>query len=1150
MARKRKLRFGGVEFSPVERKPARTALIAAVSSAATVTATLGAIGALVGSAAGLGTANTFTGTSTALAAGTATGAGSATGTLRGIVAAQGATAGGSLATSTLRGAGALAGAAAGASSTSAPIGATGRLAGPATGAGVASMNNSQTRLIIGSAAGVSTVSGVLRGTGRLASAVTCTGTGSASLKGAGRLAGVVAGASAVVATGQTNSQSASTRNANSLGMNIGGVSYFDDQIVFADLVKQSPDWGFNNGGIDPPLDANGWPTSLPGGTAGLSFKVPAAGGAYLVLFDGSGTVAFNVGTITSTAPGRIAVTLGGGNNNMWLTSTGSGGNYMRNIRLIPASMESNYADVNTGIFNPQFRERCTHFGCLRFLDYLGTNYSPITTSASRPKTTYFSQMQTGGSSLEYAIYLCNQVNADIWVTIPHRADDACIQDYATTVGTLLKPGLKAIVEYSNEVWNFGHGDEIQAMGVAYGIANGIPGQYPDEWDTRLRYQALRSKYCFERFRAALGAARVVGVLAGQMWDIRIQILCEHPINGVPAHQYCDAVALAPYFGSFWPFSGIPFGAAYFGHSSYPAIFSPYQNARAAFLAESIPQCVSYMQQDIAVQFDSVLASIKVFTNTYGKPLYGYEGGQHVTTDGEDHSNDAFQEKLHNINRDPAMKTAYLAYLTRLKADFAQFCFFKMCEGFSIWGRFGHLEFIEQATNIPKYEALLEWQLTNPVWWTGAAPAGQSASAVGAGTASATIRGTGRLVGSDVGAGTAAVVSNSSMNATAAGVSTVTGTLRGTGRLVGSAAGAGTGSIGTSVGTPISAAKWIATGHSLVEDPIQTFAKDLALNRSMSAARMQQATPGSTIKYRTLGSGSNPYITSQFDGYRFGKNSEGFNDLDMVAEMRNPTAIGTGPYTHLIIGERHDSLGSLRYEDSLKALRHYAEMFHQAQPAGLVYFYGTWQYIDPTSQSTIDSWITFTRGQQQVWECMTARLNNELATAGRADRISNLPADGALARLVELATTTNVPGITGASDTDTIFTIFENEGPGNIVHMLPVGHYFLGCVIYASIYKRSPVGNTYAPSGTSATQRTSLATIAWDYVQAYFAANPLGPQHTLSQRMAIGQSFPPIYWSFFGSAGNAASDQSAFAQTDSDNPFFSGTPSAGWWPLLP
>lgn len=494
----------------------------------------------------------------------------------------------------------------------------------------------------------------------------------------------------------------------SLGMNLGAVTYYADQIMFNDIMKQAPDWGFANGGINPPVDANGWPTALPGGSCGFLCTIPEPGGQYVVLFTGQGSIQPGSGSVVSTAPGRIVLNLTPGNNSITITSTGAGSNYMRNIRIVPIARE---ADYNTELFDPTFEALCRNFSMLRFMDtqQINNNFT-VTTFASLPKTTWFSQSTGSGSSVEYMIALCNKVGADFWLNIYNAADDGCIVGLAEMVRDNLAPSLKVWVEYSNEVWNFEHGDTLQQYGVQYGISQGIPAQYPNEFDTRFRWQAVRSKFIFETFRSIVGTNRVRGILAQQMWDLRLEILGNFEINGVPAHTFADKIACAPYFAGFYPFEGPPEGA------EHTALFAPYTSAYAAFSAATVAQGVAYCSADIDIQ-EGILVALKETADGWNKKLIGYEGGQHLASDGGHHGDAALQQKLDDINRHPDMYDAYIKYLNMWKNYGEIMMLYKLVEGPSIFGRWGHLENMYQQTQRPKWDALIDFRNANQRWWS-------------------------------------------------------------------------------------------------------------------------------------------------------------------------------------------------------------------------------------------------------------------------------------------------------------------------------------------------------------------------------------------------------------------------------------------------
>jgi hypothetical protein len=76
--------------------------------------------------------------------------------------------------------------------------------------------------------------------------------------------------------------------------------------------------------------------------------------------------------------------------------------------------------------------------------------------------------QGKGGAYEYAIALCNELNADCWLTVPAQADDDYVRQLAALVKAQLNPDLKLYLEYSNELWNFApaFGQSTQNLNLA------------------------------------------------------------------------------------------------------------------------------------------------------------------------------------------------------------------------------------------------------------------------------------------------------------------------------------------------------------------------------------------------------------------------------------------------------------------------------------------------------------------------------------------------------------------------------------------------------------------------------------------------------------------------------------------------------------
>ncbi|MDP3231384.1 MAG: hypothetical protein Q8N26_01315 [Myxococcales bacterium] len=346
---------------------------------------------------------------------------------------------------------------------------------------------------------------------------------------------------------------------------------------------------------------------------------------------------------------------------------------------------------------------------------------------------------------------------------------------------------------------------------------------------------------------------------------------------------------------------------------------------------------------------------------------------------------------------------------------------------------------------------------------------------------------------------------------------------------------------------VSTATIMFTGHSLTDNPLPDDVVAIAVSLGLSGQYQQQNIVGSPLRSRTVGHGNDPFQPAQFPwtGYSSGKNRSGMG-MNLVTELRVPSSITATQYTALVVAENHNSLDMLRWESTVKHLRHYYELFHEGSPQGRGYFYGTW--LGVTNKANPASWVALERAQLTLWESITARLNDSLRASGRTDLLRTLPANGALAELVERSTSpAGLAGVTQANTTATLNGIFSDD-----VHLTRLGVYYMACVVFASVYGRSPVGAS-VPSGVSAAAGASLQSLAWSYVSAYYAANVLGPQPTTAARLTIGDTFPTTYFTYRNNPGQIAGYRTLLTTTNLTNPLWwaAGTNEAGFWfPRLP
>ncbi len=354
-------------------------------------------------------------------------------------------------------------------------------------------------------------------------------------------------------------------------------------------------------------------------------------------------------------------------------------------------------------WNPRFLVEIAVFRSLRFMDWDNTNGSTRAQWSERPAKTDPKQNPV---AYEWMIDLCNRVNADMWVTIPHRtvtratADRPCDYalrlcilvktgvdmnkvDLAPLMGKLttldakdflaaggaktcepLKPGLKLYVEYSNETWNgmFKQAHYCCDEGEAIGLDK-------NRWTAGFRYHAWAAIRLFRAADLVYGEndGRVVKVLAthtANSWiagqHLGVLKDTRHNPWGVKAH----AIATAPYFG----------------HEVDGSAADAVEQLRAA-IARSVSDSAKHRK----------------IADKAGLLLIAYEGGQHVT------------RNARQVNRNPAMYDLYQQYLTGMSQYFTHFSHYCHVGQAGDGGAWGAIEYTGQPlAEAHKYRALVDW----------------------------------------------------------------------------------------------------------------------------------------------------------------------------------------------------------------------------------------------------------------------------------------------------------------------------------------------------------------------------------------------------------------------------------------------------------
>lgn len=529
-----------------------------------------------------------------------------------------------------------------------------------------------------------------------------------------------------------------TSNSNSsLGIGLNGIADWSTQLPFLDAFKSSRQWitqcasGEANckGEWDTEeynllnLDENGWVKSLPSAADAPKYtrvstlllrEIPNLypSGQYIVLYEGEGTIEYSYDAKKDEAgskPGRdiinVDATQGGG---IFMTITATDpqktGNYIRNIRVIRSQDEQLYQSGE--IFNPLFIEKIKKFKVLRFMDWMGTNGSEQKAWSNRPKPESSSYAYRGNVPVEVMVTLANKVQAEPWFNMPHLAADEYMTNFAKTVKDSLDPKLKVYVEYSNEVWNWSFPQSH------YALKQG-KAKWGDKGDAYMQWHGMRTAQMCDIWKGVFGEQkdRVVCVLGTQRaWrDLETSALeCSYWVaeGNKPCYQHgLDALAVAGYFSGNL---GSPESASTVEswlNDSDGGFGKALKQLKEGGLLPGFKDSLPDVDNDVRYYLD--VAQKK------GLKLFAYEGGQHIVgTEGVE-NNEKLTRFFMELNRRPEMYELYTQLLNSWKeAGGSLFVHFVDVGGFSKWGSWGALEYVEQKGS-PKYNALMDFIDKNP-----------------------------------------------------------------------------------------------------------------------------------------------------------------------------------------------------------------------------------------------------------------------------------------------------------------------------------------------------------------------------------------------------------------------------------------------------
>lgn len=506
----------------------------------------------------------------------------------------------------------------------------------------------------------------------------------------------------------------------SLGTNLNPVADYSTELPFLNAFKSSRKWmtqakgSWNTNEYEKlDLDERGWVKSLPSPEDSAEYAYVGTllrreigghypGGKYVVIYDGKGDLEYGFDANKNGAqstPGRdvIEVTPSNAGIHLKITSTDPNqtGNYIRNIRVVPAEYEKTY---QSQIFNPKFIDKIKKFKALRFMDWMGTNDSKQSKWANRPKIEQASYAYGGGVPIELMVELANRLEVDPWFTMPHKATDKYLTNFAQLVKDSLDPNLTIHLEYSNEVWNaqFEQFSWVKDNGPVSG------GKTP--------YQpyGVRAAQMCDIWKGVFGEESnrvkcIMGTQTANSWVAKQVLNCERWEESPCYKHGIDALTITGYFSG-------KLGKPRYESTIESWIDNPNIDEFEKALTQLEDGSVLDTEGDNTEDMVNYFNEYSKMAKDKGLELVAYEAGSHVVGNGKVIHNEKITEFFVELHTQPEFYDRYMEMLEAWKDSQGRrglFMHFTDITKHSKWGSWGALEYVDQDSS-PRYDALIDF----------------------------------------------------------------------------------------------------------------------------------------------------------------------------------------------------------------------------------------------------------------------------------------------------------------------------------------------------------------------------------------------------------------------------------------------------------
>lgn len=474
-----------------------------------------------------------------------------------------------------------------------------------------------------------------------------------------------------------------------IGINLAGLHDWNSELPFVDVFRLSRSWVSQEEGKPwghgPPLqlDNKGWVTTLPHGTWAETCILNIRGGhyprgTYTLFYEGRGKIDINnVDGAFKQTENLVEFEVTGDEGIVWIQIKETDpSDYIRNIRVYPPCSTD-----QDDLLRPGFINDWRGVTAVRFMEFMAVNNSLEQHWGDRVKMDD-ATWTIHGAPLEVALQIANTLQASPWFSLPHKADDNYVRQYAQMVHARLDPELNVYIEYSNETWNslFQQTRYCQDQGLAQKLSK-------NRVEAGHHYAVKRSLEIFTIWEEVFGSTdRLVRVISGQAASSDVN---ERRLRYKRAWQRCDALAIAPYITlNVSPTSTPPLRdvAPWSGDKLKTELFK-----------KLLPKSVDWMRTS------------REITQKYGVSLIAYEGGQHLVGMQGAENDERLTRLFHEANRSKYMGKLYDNYLEewqKISSD-GLICLWLSTEIWSKWGSWGLREYYDDTvTNSPKLKTVL------------------------------------------------------------------------------------------------------------------------------------------------------------------------------------------------------------------------------------------------------------------------------------------------------------------------------------------------------------------------------------------------------------------------------------------------------------